>query len=204
MQVKTFYAGGFAAVSYLVTDDAGKYGVLIDPAVPYETVMMQTVPMPHIVALLLTHGHFDHMLTLAVWKEKTGAPICITQEDAPALGDAYLNCNRYFFDKEITYPLADRLLTEKDEIVFGDERLSVMLTPGHTAGSCVYVGDGVLFTGDTMMADGGYGRYDLPGGSPTALYASLAKIAAMQGDFVLYPGHGRASALKEEKNFYIR
>ena len=204
MQVKTFYTGGFAAVSYLVTDDTGKFGVLIDPAVPYETVLMQAVPMPQIVGLLLTHGHFDHMLTLAEWKAKTGAPIGITREDAPALGDAYLNCNRYFFDKEIVYPPADRLLIDKEEIIFGEEKLTVMMTPGHTVGSCVYLGDGVMFTGDTVMADGGYGRYDLPGGSPSALYASLTAVAALEGDFVIYPGHGRASTLKEERNFYIR
>lgn len=204
MQIKTFYDGGFAAVSYLVTDDAGEYGVLIDPAVPYETVMMRTLPMPKITALLLTHGHFDHMLTLAAWKEKTGAPICIAKEDARALGDATLNCNRFFFGKDITYPPADRTLAEGDEIRFGNEVLRVLMTPGHTVGSCVYLGDRAIFTGDTMMADGGYGRYDLPGGSATALYESLTRIASLDGDYALYPGHGRATTLKEEKNYYIR
>ena len=204
MRVKAFYDGGFAANSYLVTDDAGENAVLIDPAVPYEEVMAHTVPMPRVTALLLTHGHFDHMLTLAAWKEKTGAPICVTREDAPALTDALLNCNRFFFGTDETYPPADRLLNEGDTVSFGDASLTVMKTPGHTPGSCVFVGKGNLFTGDTMMSDGGYGRYDLPGGSAEALYASLMRLATLDGEYVLHPGHGRESTLKEEKNYYIR
>lgn len=204
MQVKAFYAGGFAAVSYLVTDDTGDVAVLIDPAVSYAEVMVKTVPMPKIAALLLTHGHFDHMLSLAEWKEKTGAPICVTREDAPALTDAYLNCNRMFFGTDGTYPPADRLLDEGDTIPVGTELLTVMKTPGHTPGSCVFVGKEDIFTGDTMMTEGAYGRYDLPGGSAEALYKSLLRIASLSGDYRLYPGHGREGTLKEEKNYYIR
>ena len=204
MQVKAFYSGGFAAVSYLLTDDTGEYGVLIDPAVSYEEVMMRTVPMPKITALLLTHGHFDHMLTLAAWKKKTGAPICVTAEDAPALTDARLNCNRMFFGTDETYPPADRLLDEGDTVTFGDESLTAMKTPGHTPGSCVFIGKRDIFTGDTMMTDGAYGRYDLPGGSAEALYASLLRLASLDGDYVIHPGHGREGTLKEEKNYYIR
>ena len=204
MQVKAFYGGGFAAVSYLVTDDAGKEGVLIDPAISYAEVVMRTVPMPRITALLLTHGHFDHMLYLAEWKEKTGAPILVSGEDAPALTNAALNCNRMFFGTDETYPPADRLLDEGDTVIFGEEKLTVLKTPGHTPGSCVFVGKTDIFTGDTMMSDGAYGRYDLPGGSSDALYRSLLRIASLEGDYSLYPGHGRKSTLKEEKNYYIR
>ncbi len=204
MQVKAFYSGGFAAVSYLVTDDTGEHAVLIDPAVLYEDVMTRTVPMPRVTALLLTHGHFDHMLTLAAWKEKTGAPICVTHEDAFALTDARLNCNRMFFGTDETYPPADRLLDEGDVISFGSASLTVLKTPGHTPGSCVFVGDGVIFTGDTMMSDGAYGRYDLPGGSADDLYKSLLRLASLEGEYDLYPGHGQKSTLKEEKNYYIR
>lgn len=204
MQVKAFYAGGFAAVSYLVTDETGDFAVLIDPAVPYAEVVSRTLPMPRITALLLTHGHFDHMLSLEEWKEKTGAPICISKEDAPALTDARLNCNRMFFGTDGTYPPADRLLDEGDVITFGDAALTVMKTPGHTTGSCVFVGEKDIFTGDTMMTDGAYGRYDLPSGSAEALYQSLLRIASLSGDYRLYPGHGREGTLKEEKNYYIR
>ena len=204
MQVKAFYGGGYAAVSYLVTDDTGEEGVLIDPAISYVEVMMHTPSMPHVAALLLTHGHFDHMLTLSEWKAKTGAPICVTREDAPALTNALLNCSRMFFGTDDVYPPADRLLEEGDVISFGNDALTVLKTPGHTAGSCVFLGKHDIFTGDTMMSDGAYGRYDLPGGSAEALYASLLRLASLEGEYALHPGHGRESTLKEEKNYYIR
>ncbi len=204
MKVKAFYGGGFAAVSYLVTDDTGKEGVIIDPAIPYEAVVAGVPQMPHICAILLTHGHFDHMLSLADWRAKTGAPIAVTREDAPALTDPDLNGNRLFFGTDTVYPAADLLLSEGQEILFGNERLTVMKTPGHTRGSCVYLGNGVIFTGDTMMSDGAYGRYDLPGGSASALRESLLRLATLDGDYTLYPGHGRESTLNEEKIYYIR
>ena len=120
------------------------------------------------------------------------------------LTDAMLNCNRLLFGTDEIYPPADRLLCEGDRIIFGKETLTVMKTAGHTPGSCLYVADGVIFTGDTMMADGAYGRYDLPGGSAEALYDSLQRIARMSGEYLLYPGHGRSTTLSEEKNYYIR
>lgn len=204
MKVRAFWAGGFSAVSYFVTDDALTAAVVIDPAVPYETVLREMSPMPPVVAILLTHGHFDHMLTLREWREKTGAPICITAEDAPALSDAVLNCNMVFFGKDITYPPADRLLREGESISLGNEALSVMRTPGHTVGSCVYVGKEDLFTGDTMMTEGAYGRYDLPGGSAKDIYASLRRIASLAGDYRVHPGHGQSGTLAAERAYYLR
>ena len=204
MQVTAYFDGGFASVSYLVTDDAGTAAVLVDPSVSYARVLSRAQVLPPVSALLLTHGHFDHMLTLAEWKEKTGAPICITEEDAPALRDATLNCSRLFFGRDDEYPEADRLLREGDVIAVGEETLTVWKTPGHTCGSCIFVGEGVMLTGDTMMADGAYGRYDLPGGSPSALYDSLLRIARAEGDYRIYPGHGRITTHEEEKNYYIR
>ena len=204
MKVRAFWAGGFSAVSYFVTDDMGTAAVIIDPAVPYETVLRAVPSMPPVVAILLTHGHFDHMLTLREWKERTGAPIAVTREDAPALTDASLNCNLLFFGKDITYPAADRHLCEGDTVSLGTEALSVMKTPGHTVGSCVFVGKGELFTGDTMMTEGAYGRYDLPGGSAKELFASLRRIASLAGDYRVHPGHGQSGTLAEERAYYLR
>ena len=203
MKVFPFYEGGYASMCYLVTDEDGSHGVLIDPSASVETVRSSVGGMPEIDALLLTHGHFDHMLTLSAWKEETGAPICICEEDAAHLTNATLNCNRLFFGTDITYPPADRLLREGDVIRFGDASLSVIKTPGHTAGCCLFLGDGVLFTGDTLMSEGGYGRYDLPGGSAAALYDSLRKIFTLPLSLRIYPGHGGSSTLEEEKMFHF-
>ena len=204
MRIRAFWAGGFSAVSYFVTDDAYSCAAIIDPAIPYATVAHEISPMPPTTAILLTHGHFDHMLTLSEWKEKTKAPICISAEDAPALSDATLNCNRIFFGKDITYPTADRLLRDGEIISLGAEALTVMKTPGHTVGSSVYIGKEDIFTGDTMMTEGSYGRYDLPGGSAATLYESLRRIASLTGDYRIHPGHGQSGTLAEERKYYLR
>lgn len=203
MKIFPFWAGGYASMCYLVTDDERAHGVLIDPSTTVSHIRAEMGCLPQVEALLLTHGHFDHMLTLAEWKAETGAPICVCEEDAAHLTNASLNCNRVFFGKDITYPPADRLLREGDTVSFGNESLSVIKSPGHTAGSCLYLGKDVLFTGDTLMAEGGYGRYDLPGGSAAALYDSLRKIFTLPLSLVIYPGHGGSSTLAEEKTFHF-
>lgn len=203
MKIFPFWEGGYASMCYLVTDDSHRHAVLIDPSAAVSTVRAKLGDLPKIEHLLLTHGHFDHMLTLDEWKRETGAPVCICKEDAAHLTDATLNCNRIFFGKDVIYPSADRLLREGDVISFGDEALTVIKSPGHTAGSCLYKGDGVLFTGDTLMAEGGYGRYDLPGGSAADLYNSLKKIFTLPLSLTIYPGHGGSSTLADEKMFHF-
>ena len=203
LNIKTVTGGPLDVNTYVVGLEDGDSCVLVDPGAEVFRVE-EAVAGRRVEAVLLTHGHFDHMLSLADWRAKTGAPIAVTREDAPALTDPDLNGNRLFFGTDTVYPAADLLLSEGQEILFGNERLTVMKTPGHTRGSCVYLGNGVIFTGDTMMSDGAYGRYDLPGGSASALRESLFRLATLDGDYTLYPGHGRESTLNEEKIYYIR
>jgi DNA-binding transcriptional MerR regulator len=122
--------------------------------------------------------------------------------DADALADPEKNASGVFFPNGECYGNADRLLREGDEIAFGDEKLTLLHTPGHTRGSSVYLSDGIAFTGDTLMADGNYGRYDLYGGSVTALRNSLRRILTLDGDCRIYPGHGGDTTKEEEKKYY--
>lgn len=202
MKIYPLYGGGVAAVSYLAATDDGKTGVIIDPAVTPEYALTRLGTLPHVVAILLTHGHFDHMLTLDAWRKKTGAPVCIHEADADALAGPEKNASGVFFPNGECYGNADRLLREGDEIAFGDEKLTLLHTPGHTRGSSVYLSDGIAFTGDTLMADGNYGRYDLYGGSVTALRNSLRRILTLDGDYRIYPGHGGDTTKAEEKKYY--
>ena len=202
MRVHSFFDGGYASMSYLVTDDAGQHGVLIDPSVTYDRAVREYGSLPKIEALLLTHGHFDHILTLDEWREKTGAPVYVSGADSSMLTNARLSCFYQFFGENRTFAPAEHLLKDGEKISFGDTSLTVMLTAGHTAGSCVYIGDGVLFTGDTVFADGGYGRTDLPSGSESALWESIRRIFSLGEHYRIYPGHGRDSTLKDEKHYH--
>lgn len=148
-------------------------------------------------AVLLTHGHFDHILVLPALK-KEGAEVYIHAEDAAMLA------NERSLAEEVGLPpletvKPDFTLHGGETLRFGDMTFTVIHTPGHTRGGCCYDLDGkYLFTGDTLFEDG-YGRTDFYGGSSSSLVASLAGLFALEGDRIVYPGHGGATALSRER-----
>ena len=195
MDIKNLTPGGFASNYFLVTE--GKDAVLVDcsaPAADVLTALRETGAVLH--AILLTHGHFDHLLTLADVKAKTGARIYLSREDRDLPSDGEKNAYAVIFGADKTYPEADVLFDDGDTLTFGALSLRVMHTPGHTRGSSLFLCGDIAFTGDTIFA-AGYGRYDLYGGDPQMLAASLKKIAALNDSTVLYHGHGENDTLAE-------
>lgn len=193
MQIENLTPGGFASNCYLVTE--GKTAILIDCTCATDTLLAALAKRgATLSAVLLTHGHFDHMLTAAEIKAATGAPICLAQGDADLPADGNKNAFATFFGFDRTYPDPDRLLADGERLTFGGITLSVMATPGHTRGSVLYLGEGLAFTGDTIFA-AGYGRYDLYGGDPATLARSLRAIAALPHTLRIYPGHGEDTTL---------
>ncbi|MGD0111099.1 MAG: MBL fold metallo-hydrolase [Armatimonadota bacterium] len=146
-----------------------------------------------------THGHADHIEALAGLHEVTEAEVAIHEMDAAMLTDAYLSGAAM-----LGFPqprvAAGRLLSEDDEIHLEgtDIALTVMHTPGHTPGSICLLGEGVLFSGDTLFA-GGIGRVDLPGGDPQAMTASLKRLMELAPEIAVYPGHGETTTIGEEQ-----
>ena len=130
--------------------------------------------------ILLTHGHFDH-----VCAANTIKPMTRTGLRAPGYNDDTV--------------VPDQLVKEGDLLDIGGILIHVMETPGHTPGGITYrTEDGILFTGDTLF-QGSMGRTDLAGGNQTQIMRSLRKLAALQGDFIVYPGHGPATSLEHER-----
>lgn len=196
MKVTALYAGGYASVSYLVTDAAETAAVIVDPSYSYDALCRLRQTLPPISAIVLTHGHFDHMLRLEEWRARTRAPVLIGAEDACALTDPCRSCFWQFLSREDRFAPADRLLCEGDTVAVGKEGLTVLHTPGHTAGSICLGADGFLLCGDTVFADG-YGRTDLPSGDRATLRRSLRRLMALPDDTVLYPGHGDAAVVAD-------
>lgn len=123
--------------------------------------------------IILTHGHWDHTLSVPKIKEKTGAKILMHEDE-----------------KEFVKFEADELLKEEVKIKIGDIILKVIHTPGHTKGSICLLDDNFIFTGDTIFKDG-YGRTDLTGGSQDDLENSLKKLSKiLKPGMKIYPGHG--------------
>lgn len=138
------------------------------------------------VAVLLTHGHFDHIASAKAIKDM-GAKIYITEIDAPKLMDSELNMG-FMFGVKTEVALPDAFLVEGENEIFG-EKFEVVYTPGHTSGSCVIIYDNNIFTGDTFFEDGVYGRTDLLDGHEELLQQSIVKLKPYLEEKNIYAGH---------------
>ena len=178
MKVRSICLGPLSTNSYLV--EFGGKRILIDPAEGGDPLRMFVgEEAPDVV--LNTHGHFDH--TGGDW-EFPGAEILIHAADVPLLDQAYPG-----------HPPIGRTIADGEEIAPG---LKVIHTPGHSPGSIVLCGEGVLFVGDLLFA-GSIGRTDFPGGSEEDMRRSLLRVSSLPGDYLIYPGHGPATTLERER-----
>ncbi len=149
-------------------------------------------------AILLTHGHFDHIMGVRELKELTGAPVYAGENEAVLLADSDMNVSRRIRRPETVVP--DVLLKDASQLQLGGIDFKCIFTPGHTAGSVCYYfeKDSVLLSGDTLFKSG-FGRTDLPTGDTGTLFNSIRNILFMlPGDTVCYPGHGEATTIGDE------
>lgn len=183
---------------YIISDSG--YALVIDPSAPASKVMNYlTSNELTLKAILLTHGHFDHMLGLEKLRtQNPSAPVMIHADDAELMPDGHKNAFFDFFSADRDFGNPDRLLIEGDTIPFGNMRIRVMHTPGHTKGSVCYSCAKLLFTGDTIMADG-FGRLDLYSGNPAKMNHSLGRLRtlAAKADLMICPGHGNTARLSD-------
>lgn len=182
----------YASNTYVLI--SGADAAVVDPSVDIQDIKM-ALGSSKLRYILLTHCHFDHILKLDSLRAETRAEVCIHADDAEMLKDPELNGSE-FFGLEFASLGADRLLEDGEIIALGKEKIEVISTPGHTPGSVCYDCGNILVCGDTLFTSG-YGRYDLPGGDPRALYNSLHKLASRNDDPTIYPGHGASCALSD-------
>ncbi len=148
------------------------------------------------VAILLTHGHFDHIFSLDLIREKYDIPVYIHAEDREMLTDSMKNAYSFFFGANFRQKDADRTFVNGDKIAIDNEYLTVIHTPGHSKGSSCFLCDKILITGDTLFADG-IGRTDLHGGDGQIISASLSNLKNIENakEITIFPGHGGAEKL---------
>jgi hydroxyacylglutathione hydrolase len=155
--------------------------------------------------IINTHGHFDHIAGDFAIKKATGARLLIHEADAPMLGSDKLN-GAVMVGLAFKPVAADSFLAEDQVIAIGKQQLLVRHTPGHTPGGVSLVGDGVVFSGDTLFA-ASIGRTDLPGGSEEIEVRSIRdKLLVLPDETVVRPGHGPRTTIGKEKliNPYLR
>ena len=183
----------YGANCYIVS--SGGECAVVDPSTRYMPELVQG----RVRYILLTHGHFDHILEVDSWREGTGAEVIVSAEDEPKLSDSMLNCYKQFFGTDEGYFGPRRTVREGDTLPLGDTSLSVSIYPGHTSGCTVYLSEGCAFVGDVVFEGGGFGRWDLPTGDRVALVESIRRITLLPEDTRLYCGHGKPTTVKEYK-----
>ena len=198
LTIRSFAVMPFDENCYVVSDDTGE-GVVIDPGgMAKEILAYIREKKLSLQAVLDTHGHCDHIGANDAIRDETGAPLYIHKADAPMLSDMRLNLSAFMGFKALSRP-AEHLLSEGDKISFGQSELEVIHTPGHTVGGICFVGDGVVFTGDTLFA-GSIGRSDFPGGSEVELIGNIKKkLLALPDEMKVYSGHGPSSEIGWER-----
>lgn len=191
---------------YLAYDENTKDGIVVDPGGSAKDICEAIDRLGlHIVAVINTHGHWDHIGANDAVKAKTGAPVYIHEADAEFLMNPAYNISSMMGYSSSVAP-ADGLLHEGDTVNFGSCTLKVLHTPGHTPGGITLYGEGVAFTGDTLFFRS-VGRSDLPGGDYNALIESIKnKLMTLDEDTLVYTGHGIPTRIGDEKtgNPFVR
>lgn len=194
MKICTVCAESFGANTYLLVSDS--HALVVDPTVSVSAILNAVrAEDAFLERILLTHGHFDHILSLDSLRTAAEIEASIHENDAIMLTDGKKNAFYEFFGKERTYRPAECLLNDGDMIRLGNEKITVLHTPGHTQGSVCYLCDAGLITGDTLFAES-FGRCDLWGGDMEQMRASLSALSELDGNLTIYPGHGAPSLLR--------
>ncbi|MDQ2966632.1 MAG: MBL fold metallo-hydrolase [Chloroflexota bacterium] len=190
--------GPIATNVHVLADRRTKEAIAIDTATPSLAWIADELAARDwtLKMIVSTHGHWDHIGDNAAVSEHTGAQIAVHPLDR----DRLTNPQPIWAPFEIPPSVPAVELAEGGEIRFGDIRLSVLHTPGHTEGSvCLLASDdGFLYSGDTLFA-GGWGRVDLPGGDPARMAESIGRLVGLEDPIRVLPGHGPATTIEWER-----
>jgi len=203
MQIDYLILGGYQTNCYVLRkNDAAQNCLIIDPGLDAEELLeFLDEQKLNPVAIVLTHGHIDHIAGVAALRNRfSEIKVYIHNLDAEMLAEPVNNLSAMTGSAFVTEP-EDVSLKEGDIIDLADVKLLVLHTPGHTPGgiSLYSKQDGVVFVGDTLFADS-IGRTDFPGGSMSQLLASVReKLFTLPEETKVYPGHGPATTIAAEK-----
>ena len=194
MNIQNLFPGAWGSNCYLLT--AGTHAAIVDPSANADSILTRVAETGATLDfILLTHGHFDHIVSIDSLRDKTSVPVYIHENDLLFPESATKNGIGLLFRVDRTYRRPDRTLRNGEILMLGDEEIRVIHTPGHTTGSVCYLcNNELLITGDTLFADT-YGRCDLYGGSEAALFDSLRSLRQLPKELPIYPGHGESALL---------
>ncbi|SDC32371.1 MBL fold metallo-hydrolase [Actinokineospora iranica] len=209
MLVVGFPTGAFQANCFLIAPGAGEQCVIVDPGQDAEEPIAEALREHRLspVAVILTHGHLDHIYSVTPVCDGNDVPAWIHPEDRYMLSDPLRGLSResaqFFGGLQLREPQEVREMTDGAELDLAGLKMTVDHTPGHTLGSVSFrhatdEGGQLLFSGDTLFA-GSIGRTDLPGGSMAMMTESLRKVLELDDETVVLPGHGPTTTIGRER-----
>jgi glyoxylase-like metal-dependent hydrolase (beta-lactamase superfamily II) len=200
MVIERLELAPFGSNCYIISADSAKEGIIIDPGAQGDSILEKVealgLTIKHIV---LTHAHFDHIGALKEVKQATGAEVAVHTNDARILQSRSPMGFMVRMSLQAPPP-PDRLLKGGDKITTGGLSLLVLHTPGHSPGSICLLGEGVVFTGDTLF-NFGIGRTDMGGSFDDIMNSIHTKLLVLPDSTVVYPGHGPQTTIGIERNW---
>lgn len=195
--VKDFY-NTYGTNSYLIYDEDSKEAYIIDaPSMVLEFDKIIKEKKLNVSYLLLTHGHYDHIVYANELRDKYGLKIVAHEKEKGLLEDSSLNLSKMFKGIDLTVK-ADIFL--KDDGNF-ENKFDYIWSPGHTMGGVSYIIDGKIFTGDSIFKES-IGRTDFPTGDYNLLINTIVtKLLTLDDDMLIYPGHGPNTRVSYEKQY---
>jgi len=202
LKIRQLTIGMMATNCYIISNCRTKEAILVDPADQADRILSvieenQLKP----VAILLTHGHFDHMGAADELRKQYSIKVFCHKDEIEVMANSRWNLSELF-----AYPFtlkADETFQDKETLSYLGRKIQVLFTPGHTKGSCCFYfpEDGILLSGDTLFAES-VGRTDFPTGSTAVLIHSIEEILLkLPNETIVYPGHNDTTTIEHEKKY---
>lgn len=202
--IRQLIVGPIGTNCYIVKAKEKKHVVVIDPGAAAERITQAVRKMGAIVeAILLTHGHFDHIGAVDALVKEWGCKTYLLEDEKEVMESSDLNLSGPMMNHPFAAK-ADVLVKDGDCVSLAGLHFKVIATPGHTKGSCCYYveEENVLFSGDTMFYSS-HGRTDFPTGSESAILRSIRdRLLVLPGETTVYPGHDSVTSIEDEEKWY--
>lgn len=198
IKIMCFVIGMIGTNCYLIEDEATGELAVVDPADHSDRLLEEIDKRGgKLIYILLTHGHYDHIIGVAELCERYRPTVCASEKEVMLIAEPSYNLSKNH-GISIDPFTVDRPLKDGDTVMLGESEIRFMLTPGHTMGSGCYIVDDSIFSGDTLFCTS-VGRTDFPTSSMRDMMQSVTRLKNLEGDYDVYPGHDIFTTLNKER-----